>query len=43
MYTTKGKMIKELKQKGIRRAPNGKKLSHCKTYEVINLYHDHCK
>lgn len=41
---TKGKMIKELKAAGVRRAPGcGKSLEHLKTYEVINLYHDEIK
>ena len=35
---TKGKMIKELKMKGIRRTPEGKKLESVKTFEIINLY-----
>lgn len=35
---TKGKMIKELKAKGIRRTPEGKKLELVKTFEIINLY-----
>ena len=43
MYITKGDMIKALEQKGIRRGPGGKKLSHCKIYEIINLYCEHCK
>ena len=35
---TKGKMIKKLKLKGIRRTPEGKKLETVKTFEIINLY-----
>lgn len=35
---TKGKMIKELKAKGIRTTPDGKKLETVKTFEIINLY-----
>lgn len=35
---TKGKMIKELKSKGIRRTPEGKKLEAVRTFEIINLY-----
>lgn len=35
---TKGKMIKELKENGIRKAQNGKKLEHSKTFEIIKLY-----
>lgn len=38
MLLTKGKMIKKLEEKGIRRNDTGKKLSHCKTYEVVKLY-----
>ena len=36
---TKGKMIKELKEKGIRRTPEGKKLESVKTFEIIKLYY----
>lgn len=44
MIMTKGKMIKELKAAGVRRAPGcGKPLEHLKTYEIINLYHDEIK
>lgn len=35
---TKGKMIKELKVKGVRRTPTGKQLEKCKTWEICNLY-----
>ena len=35
---TKGKMIKELKNKGVRTTPDGKKLETVKTFEIINLY-----
>lgn len=35
---TKGKMIKELKAKGVRRTPEGKKLETVKTFEIVNLY-----
>ena len=35
---TKGKMIKELKMRGIRRTPEGKKLETVKAFEIINLY-----
>ena len=35
---TKGKMIKELKLKGVRRTSEGKKLETVKTFEIINLY-----
>ena len=35
---TKGKMITELKARGIRRTPEGKKLESVKTFEIINLY-----
>lgn len=35
---TKGKMIKELKAKGIRRTSEGKKLESVRTFEIINLY-----
>ena len=44
--TTKGTMIKELKQKGVRRGDkNGSvvKLEHLKTPEVIKLYSTYCK
>lgn len=39
---TKGKLIKELKAKGIRKSATGAKLEHCKTYEIIKLYYDKC-
>lgn len=35
---TKGKMIKELKMRGIRRTPEGKKLESVRTFEIVNLY-----
>lgn len=35
---TKGKMIKELKMRGIRRTPEGKKLESVRTFEIINLF-----
>lgn len=37
----KGKMIKELKAHNIRTNEAGKKLEHCKTTEIINLYTKH--
>ncbi len=37
---TKGKMIKALKEKGIRRTAEGKKLELVKAYEVTKLYYD---
>lgn len=43
---TKGFMTKELKKAGIRRGDkNGAMvpLEHLKTYQVINLYYQHCK
>ena len=44
---TKGKMIKELKEKvGIRYGDkNGAKvkLEHLKDYQIINMYYEHCK
>lgn len=43
---SKGKMIAELKKKGIRSGDkNGAMvgLSHLKTYQVIELYYRHCK
>ena len=42
MYLTKGKMIKELKKRGIRKADKeGARVSleHLKTFQVINLYY----
>ena len=41
----KGKMIKELKAKGIRRGEkNGAvvKLEHLKTFDIIRLWSEHC-
>ena len=46
MIMTKGKMIKELKVKGIRSGEkNGAKVSleHLKTFKVTELYYTHCK
>lgn len=43
---TKGKMIKELKAKGIRYGEkNGAtvQLEHLKTFQIIDLYYTHCK
>lgn len=44
---TKGKMIKELKEKaGIRKADKDGatvQLEHLKTHQVTNLYYQHCK
>lgn len=43
---TKGKMIKELKAKGIRCGEkNGAKvhLEHLKSFQVTELYYTHCK
>ena len=43
---TKGKMIKELKAHGIRKADKEGttvSLEHLKTYQVINLYYQYCK
>ena len=37
---TKGNMTKKLKAAGIRRTPEGKKLEHAKTFEIIVLYYD---
>ena len=38
---TKGKMIKALKEAGVRKQPGtSKQLEHLKTYEVINLYYE---
>lgn len=39
---TKGKMIKELKANGIRKAADGKKLEHSKTFEIIKMYARMC-
>lgn len=42
---TKGKMIKALKEKGIRKGDkNGATVSleHLKTYQIINLYCEYC-
>ena len=36
---TKGKMIKGLKEMGIRYTPEGKKLEKCKTWEICNLFY----
>ena len=38
MIMTKGKMINKLKEAGVRRTPEGKKLELVKTFEIINLY-----
>lgn len=35
---TKGQMIKELKNAGVRRNDMDKKLESCKTFEIIKLY-----
>lgn len=46
MIITKGKMIKELKTKGIRSGEkDGAKvqLEHLKSYQVTELYYTHCK
>ena len=46
MMMTKGKMIKELKAKGIRSGEkNGAKvqLEHLKSFQVTELYYAHCK
>lgn len=43
---TKGTMIKALKEKGIRSGDkNGARVSleHLKTFQVIELYYNHCK
>ena len=43
MFITKGKMIKALKARGIRKGDkNGARVSleHLKTYQIINLYYD---
>lgn len=43
---TKGQMIKALKEKGIRRGDKYGacvQLEHLRTYQVINLYVEHCK
>jgi hypothetical protein len=43
---TKGKMIKELKAKGIRYGEkNGAKvqLEHLKSFQVTEMYYTHCK
>lgn len=43
---TKGKMIKMLKEKGIRKGDkNGAtvQLEHLKTHEIVKLYYTHCK
>ena len=37
---TKGKMIKRLKEAGIRRTSEGKKLESVKAHEITNLYFD---
>ena len=42
MYMTKGKLIKALKARGIRKGnKNGARvpLEHLKTYQIINLYY----
>lgn len=39
---TKGKMIKKLKEWGIRKTSSGKKLEHAKTFEIIKIYSDYC-
>lgn len=41
----KGKMIRALKAKGIRRAEKGSAmvaLEHLKTWAIIKLYYEHC-
>lgn len=40
---TKGKMIKQLKEMGVRRNEQDKKLEHCKTFEIIKLYSQECE
>ena len=43
---TKGKMIKELKAKGVRHGEkNGAKvqLEHLKSFQVTEMYYTHCK
>ena len=43
---TKGKMISELKKKGIRRGDKDGamvSLEHLKTFDVIKLYYEYCK
>ena len=43
---TKGKMIKALKEHGIRKGDkNGAmvQLEHLKTYQIINMYYQYCK
>ena len=46
MYYTKGQMIKQLKQLGIRRAEKegygDVQLEHLKYYQVCNLWQEHC-
>ena len=42
---TKGKMVKTLKEKGIRKGDKDGafvQLEHLKTHQVINLYYQHC-
>lgn len=46
MIMTKGKMIKELKAKGVRSGDkDGAKVSleHLKTHQIVTLYYTHCK
>lgn len=43
---SKGKMISELKKNGIRKGDkNGARVSleHLKTFQVIELYYNHCR
>lgn len=43
---TKGFMTKALKEKGVRTGDKDGatvKLEHLKTYEIINLYYQHCE
>lgn len=39
MCLGKGQKIKELKKMGVRQNKEGKKLEHCKTFEIIKLYY----
>ena len=45
MYRTKGTLIKELKELGIRKGDKDGavvSLEHLKYYQVVNLYYKHC-
>lgn len=45
MYRTKGTLVKELKELGIRKGDKDGavvSLEHLKYYQIVNLYYKHC-